>query len=71
MIEFGATKQSSVTTMLSMFVKRNAVHEIQDCGIVKRLVFKDGASLDVRYAGSCRDLYGEGMAQGCPPCVWA
>ncbi|MGF6903610.1 hypothetical protein [Paraburkholderia phytofirmans] len=42
-----------------VFVKRSAVHTVQDCGVVKRLVFKDGSSLDVRYAGPCSDLYNE------------
>ncbi|WOD17073.1 hypothetical protein [Paraburkholderia kirstenboschensis] len=42
-----------------VFVKRDAVHTVQDCGVVKRLVFKDQSSLDVRYAGPCSDLYNE------------
>jgi hypothetical protein len=42
-----------------VFVKRDAVRIVQDSGAVKRLVFKDGSSLDVRYAGECSDLYGE------------
>jgi hypothetical protein len=41
-----------------VFVKREAVHAVQDCGAVKRLVFKDQSSLDVRYEGPGRDLYG-------------
>ncbi|MFM0215467.1 hypothetical protein [Paraburkholderia caledonica] len=41
-----------------VFVKREAVHAVQDCGVVKRLVFKDQSSLDVRYAGPSSDLYG-------------
>jgi hypothetical protein len=40
-----------------VFVNRGAVHIVQDCGVVKRLVFKDGSSLDVRYDGPCSDLY--------------
>jgi hypothetical protein len=40
-----------------VFVNRGAVHIAHDCGIVKRLVFKDRSSLDVRYAGPCSDLY--------------
>jgi hypothetical protein len=42
-----------------VFVKRDAVHTIQNCGVVKRLVFKDQSSLDVRYDGPCSDLYDE------------
>jgi hypothetical protein len=42
-----------------VFVKRDAVHTVQDCGVVKRLVFKDQSSLDVRYAGPCSDLCNE------------
>jgi len=42
-----------------VFVKRDAVHTVQDCGVVKRLVFKDRSSLDVRYDGPCSDLYDE------------
>ncbi|MFL9959171.1 hypothetical protein PQR65_37880 [Paraburkholderia nemoris] len=42
-----------------VFVKRDAIHSVQDCGVVKRLVFKDGSSLDVRYAGPCSDLFDE------------
>ncbi|MFL9860393.1 hypothetical protein PQR72_32465 [Paraburkholderia madseniana] len=42
-----------------VFVKRDAVQMVQDCGVVKRLVFKDRSSLDVRYAGPCSDLYDE------------
>ncbi|WP_027802220.1 hypothetical protein [Paraburkholderia dilworthii] len=40
-----------------VFVERDAVQRVQDSGVVKRLVFKDGSSLDVRYDGPCRDLY--------------
>jgi hypothetical protein len=40
-----------------VFVKGDAVRIVQDCGVVKRLVFRDGSSLDVRYAGPCSDLY--------------
>ncbi|MFB9128561.1 hypothetical protein E2553_24900 [Paraburkholderia dipogonis] len=40
-----------------VFVKRSAVKLAQDYGDVKRLVFKDGSSLDVRYAGPCSDLH--------------
>ena len=40
-----------------VFVNRNAVLIAHDCGIVKRLVFRDRSSLDVRYAGPCTDLY--------------
>jgi len=39
-----------------VFVNRSAVHAVQDCGIVKRLVFKDKSSLKVRYSGPCSDL---------------
>ncbi|KFX64419.1 MULTISPECIES: hypothetical protein [Paraburkholderia] len=42
-----------------IFVKRDAIHAVHDCGVVKRLVFKDWSSLDVRYAGPCSDLCGE------------
>ncbi|MFP3643050.1 hypothetical protein [Paraburkholderia sp. SIMBA_054] len=41
-----------------VFVNRSAVHTFQDCGVVKRLVFKDRSSLEVRYSGSCSDLCG-------------
>ena len=41
-----------------VFVNRSAVHAVQNSGIVKRLVFKDQSSLDVRYGGPCSDLYG-------------
>jgi hypothetical protein len=40
-----------------VFVNRSAVLRAQDLGLVKRLVFKDWSSLDVRYTGPCRDLY--------------
>jgi hypothetical protein len=40
-----------------VFVNRSAVHTVQDCGVVKRLVFADGSSLDVRYTGPSTDLY--------------
>jgi hypothetical protein len=40
-----------------VFVNRGAVHRAHDMGVVKRLVFKDWSSLDVRYAGPCSDLY--------------
>ena len=40
-----------------VFVNRSAVHSAQNLGLVKRLVFKDWSSLDVRYAGPCSDLY--------------
>lgn len=40
-----------------VFVNRSAVHAVQDCGVVKRLVFKDRSSLEVRYSGSCSDLH--------------
>jgi hypothetical protein len=39
-----------------VFVTRSAIHTVEDCGVVKRLVFKDQSSLDVRYRGSCSDL---------------
>ncbi|CAN7732289.1 hypothetical protein LJR267_009240 [Paraburkholderia hospita] len=39
-----------------VFVNRSAVHTVQDCGVVKRIVFKDKSSLEVRYSGSCSDL---------------
>ncbi|TCG05287.1 hypothetical protein BZM27_34825 [Paraburkholderia steynii] len=39
-----------------VFVNRSAVHTVQDCGVVKRLVFKDKSSLDVRYSGPSTDL---------------
>ena len=39
-----------------VFVNRSAVQSVHDYGVVKRLVFKDGASLDVRYDGPSRDL---------------
>jgi hypothetical protein len=39
-----------------VFVNRSAVLTVQDCGVVKRLVFKDKSSLDVRYSGPCSDL---------------
>jgi hypothetical protein len=42
-----------------VFVERDAVQRVQDSGVVKRLVFKDGSSLDVRYDGPCRDLINE------------
>ena len=42
-----------------VFVKRDAVLIVHDCGVVKRLVFKDHSSLDVRYTGPCGDLYDE------------
>jgi len=42
-----------------VFVNRGAVHIALDCGIVKRLVFKDRSCLDVRYAGPSSDLYRE------------
>ncbi|MFM0179064.1 hypothetical protein PQR52_11390 [Paraburkholderia aspalathi] len=42
-----------------VFVQRTAIHMVQDCGIVKRRVFKDASSLDVRYAGPCSDFYDE------------
>ncbi|MGF6303312.1 MULTISPECIES: hypothetical protein [Paraburkholderia] len=42
-----------------VFVKRDAVQKVQDSGVVKRLVFKDESSLDVRYDGPCRDLFNE------------
>lgn len=42
-----------------VFVNRSAVHIALDCGIVKRIVFKDRSSLDVRYNGPCSDLYQE------------
>ena len=41
-----------------VFVNRGAVHAVQDFGVVKRLVFKDKSSLDVRYSGPCSDLCG-------------
>jgi hypothetical protein len=40
-----------------VFVNRSAVLRAQDLGFVKRLVFKDWSSLDVRYAGPSSDLY--------------
>lgn len=40
-----------------VFVNRAAVHSVRDCGIVKRLVFKDQSSIEVRYSGPCADLY--------------
>ncbi|WP_207633915.1 hypothetical protein [Paraburkholderia hospita] len=42
-----------------VFVKRDAVQSVMDFGTVKRLVFKDGSALDVRYAGPPGDLYDE------------
>ncbi|SDH26202.1 hypothetical protein SAMN04487926_103124 [Paraburkholderia steynii] len=39
-----------------VFVSRSAVHTVQDYGVVKRLVFKDKSSLEVRYSGPCSDL---------------
>jgi hypothetical protein len=42
-----------------VFVRRSAVHVVQDYGVVKRLVFKDQSSLEVRYNGPCSDLYDE------------
>jgi hypothetical protein len=42
-----------------VFEKRDAIQVVRDCGVVKRLVFKDGSSLDVRYAGPCSDLFDE------------
>lgn len=42
-----------------VFVKREAIHTVQDCGVVKRLVFKDQSSLDVRYDGPSSDLFDE------------
>jgi len=39
-----------------VFVKRDAVQSVMDFGTVKRLVFRDGSSLDVRYDGPCSDL---------------
>ena len=39
-----------------VFVNRNAVHTVQDYGVVKRLVFKDRSSLEVRYSGPRSDL---------------
>ena len=41
-----------------VFVNRSAVHTVLDFGVVKRLVFKDKSSLDVRYSGPCSDLCG-------------
>jgi hypothetical protein len=41
-----------------VFVKRDAVRFVQHFGAVKRLVFKDHSSLDVRYEGPCSDLCG-------------
>lgn len=42
-----------------VFVNRRAVHIVHSGGIVKRLVFKDLSSLDVRYDGPCSDLCGK------------
>jgi hypothetical protein len=42
-----------------VFVKRDAVQSVTDFGTVKRLVFRDGSALDVRYAGPCSDLCDE------------
>jgi hypothetical protein len=42
-----------------VFVKRDAVQRVTDFGTVKRLVFKDGSCLDVRYEGQCSDLFNE------------
>ncbi|SIT38132.1 conserved hypothetical protein [Paraburkholderia piptadeniae] len=39
-----------------VFVNRSAVLAVQDFGVVKRLVFKDKSSLEVRYNGPSRDL---------------
>jgi hypothetical protein len=47
------------------FVRRSAVHVVQDCGVVKRLVFKHQSSLDVRYDGPCSDLYDESTPWSC------
>ncbi|WP_201762792.1 hypothetical protein [Paraburkholderia hospita] len=46
-----------------VFVKRDAVQSVTDFGTVKRLVFKDGSALDVRYAGPRSDLYDEATSQ--------
>ena len=40
-----------------VFVNRRAVHCAQDLGLIKRLVFADWSTLDVRYAGPHSDLY--------------
>jgi hypothetical protein len=39
-----------------VFVNRDAVDTVLDRGVFKRLVFKDGSWLDVRYAGASSDL---------------
>jgi hypothetical protein len=39
-----------------VFVNRSAVDTVEDCGFVKRLIFKDKSSLEVRYSGACSDL---------------
>jgi len=41
-----------------VFVNRDAVRAVQNGGVVKRLVFRDQSSLDVRYEGPCSDLCG-------------
>ncbi|MBP0594048.1 hypothetical protein J8I87_31110 [Paraburkholderia sp. LEh10] len=60
---FYATRKFGVLMQLvlpderpGVFVNRSAVHTVKDCGAVKRLVFKDKSSLDVRYSGPCSDL---------------
>ncbi|WP_207000827.1 hypothetical protein [Trinickia mobilis] len=40
-----------------VFVNRSAVDTVLDFGAVKRIVFKDGSWLDVRYSGPSSDLY--------------
>ncbi|CAD6559553.1 hypothetical protein LMG28727_06882 [Paraburkholderia kirstenboschensis] len=51
-----------------VFVGRGAVRRVQDSGFVKRPVFKDGSSLDVRYDGPCRALLNEWTTPACLCC---
>ncbi|QCP52429.1 hypothetical protein FAZ95_24980 [Trinickia violacea] len=39
-----------------VFVNRSAVNTVLDFDVVKRIVFKDGSWLDVRYSGPDIDL---------------
>jgi hypothetical protein len=60
MQKFGALMQLVLADERpGVFVKRDAVQSVTDFGTVKRLVFRDGSSLDVRYAGPCNDLCDE------------
>jgi hypothetical protein len=42
-----------------VFVNRHAVGAVHGDGVVKRLVFKDGSLLDVRYDGDRTDLFSQ------------